>query len=611
MDKIEEIVKDGCGYYETSVRAAPGHNWDTAWTTDDNNHWHKCTRCTATNGTAAHSWGSGTVTTSPTCTATGVRTYTCSVCSKTKTATEPALGHNWATAWTTDDNNHWHKCTRCTATNGTAAHSDTSSPKNGLCNTCEYRMYYIATLASYPDKTYNAASQSISASTGYTLSGTTSATNVGTYTATATLLNHSDGKPYKWATDAATGTKTVTWKIVPYNLSNATIANISAYTYDTTAKKPTPTVTVPIPSGSTTTLTNGTHFTYSYSNNTNAGTTAKVTITAVANTNYTGSKSQTFTINQYDLSNATIGDISTYIYGGDEKKPTPTVKVPIPSGSTTTLNTTNDFTFSYSNNVNAGTTAKCTITGKGNYKGTNSKNFTINKATTAIAMNPGTTSVIKDTFGYSLGEAHAKVSYGASKSMTATVSTNSTRDNCPGTLTAVSDSPTLLTVASGSASQSVSATTSGASKTVSYNGVEADKSPVLITLTFTPTDTNNFVGSTNTFKVVVVDEVAPTGSIIIKSPIVVLSSGKKATKSQLVDLELTTIDAGSYIDKIAVFNENLKGSSTSATTNNISSSWIDEISHIEGWELSPNDGWKTVYLVIRDAWGNTTAIPTN
>ncbi|MBR6252673.1 MAG: hypothetical protein IKR04_02395, partial [Clostridia bacterium] len=468
------------------IVAALGHDWATAWTTDDNNHWHKCTRCTATSGTEAHSWGSGTITTSPTCTATGVRTYTCSVCSKTKTATEAALGHNpgtaatcttaqtctrcgtvivnalghdwgdwtrvtnptcttkgqdkrvcrrdsshvetrdvaalghnWDTAWTTDGSNHWHKCLNgCGEKNSNGAHSDTSSPKNGLCNTCEYRMYYIATLATYSDKTYNAESQSISASTGYTLSGTTSATNVGTYTATATLSTHSDGKPYRWATDAATGTKTVTWKIVPYNLSNATIASISAYTYDTTAKKPTPTVTVPIPSGSTTTLTNGTHFTYSYSNNTNAGT-AIVTITAIANTNYTGSKSATFTINKYNLSNATIGNISTYTYGGDEKKPTPTITVPIPSGSTTTIGTANDFTFSYSNNINAGT-ATCTITGKGNYTGTKSKNFTINKATTAIAMNPGTTSVIKDTFGYSLGEAHAKVSYGASKSMTAT-----------------------------------------------------------------------------------------------------------------------------------------------------------------------------------------------
>lgn len=58
--------------------------------------------------------------------------------------------------------------------------------------------------------------------------------------------------------------------IKQYNLSNATIANISAVTYNGSAHTPTPGVTVPIPSGSSTTLTNGTHFTYGYSNNTNA-----------------------------------------------------------------------------------------------------------------------------------------------------------------------------------------------------------------------------------------------------------------------------------------------------------------------------------------------------
>ena len=56
--------------------------------------------------------------------------------------------------------------------------------------------------------------------------------------------------------------------IKPYNLSNATIADVPAKTYNGSAQTPEPVVTVPIPSGSSTTLTKGTHFEYGYSNNT-------------------------------------------------------------------------------------------------------------------------------------------------------------------------------------------------------------------------------------------------------------------------------------------------------------------------------------------------------
>lgn len=50
--------------------------------------------------------------------------------------------------------------------------------------------------------------------------------------------------------------------IAQYNLSNATIGDVSAKTYNGSAHTPEPGVTVPIPSGSSTTLTAGTHFTY-------------------------------------------------------------------------------------------------------------------------------------------------------------------------------------------------------------------------------------------------------------------------------------------------------------------------------------------------------------
>ena len=42
-----------------------------------------------------HDWGTGTVTTEPTCEGKGVRTYTCSICHETKTEELAALGHQW------------------------------------------------------------------------------------------------------------------------------------------------------------------------------------------------------------------------------------------------------------------------------------------------------------------------------------------------------------------------------------------------------------------------------------------------------------------------------------------------------------------------------------
>lgn len=49
-----------------------------------------------------HSWGSGTVTKQPTCTGTGVRTFTCA-CGETKTETIPAMAHNYVNGY----------CSRC------------------------------------------------------------------------------------------------------------------------------------------------------------------------------------------------------------------------------------------------------------------------------------------------------------------------------------------------------------------------------------------------------------------------------------------------------------------------------------------------------------------
>ena len=91
---------------------------------------------------------------------------------------------------------------------------------------------------------------------------------------------------------AYTGTKTLTYKINPINISTCKVSiSGTSYTYDGKAK--TPTVTVKNASG--TTLTKDTHYTVSYSSGRiNVGT-YKVTVTMKGN--YSGSQTFTYTIN--------------------------------------------------------------------------------------------------------------------------------------------------------------------------------------------------------------------------------------------------------------------------------------------------------------------------
>ena len=70
----------------------------------------------------AHSWDNGTITTEPTCTTAGVKTYTCSDCNKTKTETISALGHSWSSgsvtteATCTTTGTKTFTCSRCNGT---------------------------------------------------------------------------------------------------------------------------------------------------------------------------------------------------------------------------------------------------------------------------------------------------------------------------------------------------------------------------------------------------------------------------------------------------------------------------------------------------------------
>ena len=88
-----------------------------------------------------HTWNEGVVTTQPTCTEPGVKTYTCTGCGETKTEAIAALGHNYAAVYDYGETGHWHACSRCDATDEPAAHVYPAGAKceeAAECTVCGY-----------------------------------------------------------------------------------------------------------------------------------------------------------------------------------------------------------------------------------------------------------------------------------------------------------------------------------------------------------------------------------------------------------------------------------------------------------------------------------------
>ena len=92
------------------------HNFSSEWKNDEKYHWHECVTKKHTDiaDKADHTFDVGVVTKEATEDEEGVKTYTCTTCGKTKTATIGKLDHNHTfdmEAWTFDDENHWHPAT--------------------------------------------------------------------------------------------------------------------------------------------------------------------------------------------------------------------------------------------------------------------------------------------------------------------------------------------------------------------------------------------------------------------------------------------------------------------------------------------------------------------
>ena len=169
----------------TFTSGTPLPHTESGWKSDAGGHWKVCTECgTTTTAKAAHTPGAAATETTPqtctacgyviapalghthsltrveekaaTCTETGNPPYyVCSGCGKKfgnvgaeneitnpNYFVRPALGHNYATVWSSDADGHWHACTRCGDKADEAAHTPDRAAATETdpikCTVCDY-----------------------------------------------------------------------------------------------------------------------------------------------------------------------------------------------------------------------------------------------------------------------------------------------------------------------------------------------------------------------------------------------------------------------------------------------------------------------------------------
>ncbi|HCY48780.1 MAG TPA: hypothetical protein DHU79_00795 [Clostridiales bacterium] len=160
-----------------ACNTAHEHVYETNWSYNETEHWHKCTGCDEVSDKAAHSggkatctakaicevcgqpygeigdheWGEWQQTKAPTCTEKGSETRVCKNNPEhTETRDVEKAAHDVSTNWLHDETNHWKECTVCHTKSDIAAHdfgewTEVTAPtyvadgaKKRTCNTCGY-----------------------------------------------------------------------------------------------------------------------------------------------------------------------------------------------------------------------------------------------------------------------------------------------------------------------------------------------------------------------------------------------------------------------------------------------------------------------------------------
>lgn len=189
------------------------------------------------------------------------------------------------------------------------------------------------------------------------------------------------------------------------------------------------------------TLINGTDYTVTYGNNTNVSTEGNpATLTIKGAGSFTGTLNYTFVITPKSLLDCSVGNIEGQLYTGSALTP----EIVIKDGSYI-LVMGKDYEVSYSNNIEVteeGNPAVATITGKGNYEGEATREFTISYK--VIDISGAEIQLISgDTYRYNYGvavEPEIKVMLGenvltAGKDYTVSYANNISAGNAAVTIT--------------------------------------------------------------------------------------------------------------------------------------------------------------------------------
>ena len=229
------------------------------------------------------------------------------------------------------------------------------------------------------DKTYNGSAQTLvtnfnsekmTATLSYNGGAASTVTAVTGTKAGSYKFSFTPKKGYQWSDTKNQVAHEVTATISQLAISSTSVS-LTAPTdkvYNGSAQESAPTLKL----GSTT-LTKGTDYTLSYSSDHTTVGTVTVTITGAGN--FSGSRTTTYKITALPVSDSavTVTAPDNPTYTGSALTPKPTVK----HGTKTLLENT-DYTLTYASNTNQGTAATVTVSGKGNYGGSKSVNFTIN-----------------------------------------------------------------------------------------------------------------------------------------------------------------------------------------------------------------------------------------
>ncbi|MBQ9148124.1 MAG: hypothetical protein IJX69_01000 [Oscillospiraceae bacterium] len=154
-----------CGATKSeSITKTDAHTYGAWENANENNHSHACSLCGKAES-AAHTWDSGKVTMKPTCKTEGQKTFSCTACGAIKSESIAKLTshtydsgcdtacnlcgaareakHQYSSKWSSDDTNHWHRCTVCGKKADSAAHIPGKEATESTPQTCTVCGYVI------------------------------------------------------------------------------------------------------------------------------------------------------------------------------------------------------------------------------------------------------------------------------------------------------------------------------------------------------------------------------------------------------------------------------------------------------------------------------------